>query len=207
MRVSQNLFDYLSQLRSSVFTQNQPATASTTQSQTASKSVGAADQSAVLSDSLARLLESGSPTEPSGGPLQTSGSLTSIDPPITLDPAVSADPGATGGAGTLTHTDPSLTLDPAVPANPNIIGSPAQPNAQPAVQNPTGTKPRGVIRLLQAGHFQGVADIRLRLNNFDELTALSLSAPTPPHGNGKAYDKFLAEYNAQLTPPEVNEVA
>ena len=31
---------------------------------------------------------------------------------------------------------------------------------------------KGVIRLLQEGHFKGVSDVRLRINFFDELTAL-----------------------------------
>ena len=31
---------------------------------------------------------------------------------------------------------------------------------------------RGVLRLLQEGHFKGVADVRLRINFFDELTAM-----------------------------------
>lgn len=34
-----------------------------------------------------------------------------------------------------------------------------------------GGDARGVIRLLQAGHFKGVADVRLRINFFDELQA------------------------------------
>jgi len=39
-------------------------------------------------------------------------------------------------------------------------------------QNDDGTtgKTRGVIRLLEAGHFRGVADVRLRINFFDELS-------------------------------------
>ena len=38
---------------------------------------------------------------------------------------------------------------------------------QPVVSDEPGS--RGVIRLLQAGHFQGVADVRLRINFHDEL--------------------------------------
>ena len=38
---------------------------------------------------------------------------------------------------------------------------------------PHGERPlRGVIGLLQAGHFKGVADVRLRINFFDELAAI-----------------------------------
>ncbi|MHC4645926.1 MAG: hypothetical protein ACYTBJ_10500, partial [Planctomycetota bacterium] len=32
---------------------------------------------------------------------------------------------------------------------------------------------KGVIRLLQEGHFKGVADVRLRINFFDELSAIN----------------------------------
>jgi microcompartment protein CcmK/EutM len=39
-----------------------------------------------------------------------------------------------------------------------------------AVDTPERTK--GVIRLLQEGHFKGVADVRLRMNFFDELSAI-----------------------------------
>jgi len=35
---------------------------------------------------------------------------------------------------------------------------------------------RGVIRLLQQGHFNGVADLRLRINFHDELTAIQTAA-------------------------------
>jgi hypothetical protein len=34
---------------------------------------------------------------------------------------------------------------------------------------------RGVLRLLEAGHFRGVADIRLRINFFDELSANAMA--------------------------------
>ncbi len=36
-----------------------------------------------------------------------------------------------------------------------------------------GAKVKGVVRLLQEGHFKGVADVRLRINFFDELTAIA----------------------------------
>ena len=42
-----------------------------------------------------------------------------------------------------------------------------------ARSTPPGERPlRGVIRLLQEGHFKGVADVRLRINFFDELAAI-----------------------------------
>ena len=48
---------------------------------------------------------------------------------------------------------------------------------------PSGDQPRGVIRLLQEGHFKGVADVRLRINFADELQALesqTLKEDAPP---------------------------
>ena len=39
-----------------------------------------------------------------------------------------------------------------------------------------GGRAKGVLRLLEAGHFNGVADVRLRINFFDELSARSSEA-------------------------------
>lgn len=39
--------------------------------------------------------------------------------------------------------------------------------------------PRGVVRLLLAGHFKGVADVRLRINFYDELAAAESAAVAP----------------------------
>lgn len=47
--------------------------------------------------------------------------------------------------------------------------TPTQPVNQEVVEN---EKVRGVIRLLQEGHFKGVADIRHRINFFEELSAM-----------------------------------
>jgi hypothetical protein len=52
---------------------------------------------------------------------------------------------------------------------------PANTEAKPAPAPTLGEgepKVKGVIRLLQAGHFKGVADVRLRINFFDELQTL-----------------------------------
>ena len=40
-------------------------------------------------------------------------------------------------------------------------------------------KTRGVIRLLEAGHFKGVADVRLRINFFEELSARASANAKP----------------------------
>jgi hypothetical protein len=61
---------------------------------------------------------------------------------------------------------------------------------------------RGVIRLLEAGHFRGVADIRLRLNFADALEGRTLPPLAPPNGNGRAYEKLLAQYNALIRASE-----
>jgi hypothetical protein len=52
------------------------------------------------------------------------------------------------------------------------------PVAEPQVEEPQevengdGEKMRGVIRLLLEGHFKGVADVRLRINFYEELAAI-----------------------------------
>jgi|GEM_PF-1265597 len=43
----------------------------------------------------------------------------------------------------------------------------------------TPEKTRGVIRLLEEGHFKGVADVRLRINFFDELSSRAHHAAQP----------------------------
>ena len=53
---------------------------------------------------------------------------------------------------------------------------------------------RGVLRLLQEGHFKGVADLRLRVNFAEELAGIELPELSAPKGNGKAYEKSLTIY-------------
>ncbi len=59
---------------------------------------------------------------------------------------------------------------------------------------PGANQARGVVRLLEQGHFKGVADVRLRLNFFDRLDHEALPELRPPNGNGRAYDKFVQMY-------------
>jgi hypothetical protein len=50
-----------------------------------------------------------------------------------------------------------------------------EPQTTDAIGEPLDDQPdgqRGVIRLLQEGHFKGVSDLRLRINFFDEIAAL-----------------------------------
>jgi len=71
----------------------------------------------------------------------------------------------------------------------------ASPSASPAPAPPSDTAPEqvtpptpderdsravpGVVRLLEAGHFRGVADVRLRINFFDELSARTMASAQP----------------------------
>lgn len=50
-----------------------------------------------------------------------------------------------------------------------------EPQATNSVADPQGDEPEGqpgVIRLLQEGHFKGVADVRLRTNFFDQISGI-----------------------------------
>jgi hypothetical protein len=55
----------------------------------------------------------------------------------------------------------------------NVNDAPAEKQVAPP---PSGEDRQGVIRLLQEGHFKGVADIRLRINFHEELTGMENAA-------------------------------
>ena len=61
----------------------------------------------------------------------------------------------------------------AKPARQEQSPSPADDTVAPPTQDvdSSNTRAKGVLRLLEAGHFRGVADVRLRINFFDELSA------------------------------------
>ena len=67
-----------------------------------------------------------------------------------------------------TNTSPSLAVTPNV--------APDTPEAPSAVSPPADESPRGVIRLLQEGHFRGVADVRLRINFAEELQGIQAAS-------------------------------
>lgn len=54
----------------------------------------------------------------------------------------------------------------------------------------------GVLRLLEAGHFKGVADVRLRMVFGDQIRDAGIELPelSAPKGKGVAYAKFLEQY-------------
>lgn len=59
----------------------------------------------------------------------------------------------------------------------------------------------GVLRLLEAGHFRGVAALRLAAKFGLPVEPSSLS----PSGKGRAFEKFLAEQQAGSPPPGAAE--
>jgi hypothetical protein len=77
--------------------------------------------------------------------------------------------------------------------------------ASPA-DEPDPDQERGVVRLLMDGHFKGVADVRLRLNFFEQLNHDALPELRPPNGNGRAYGKFVQMYEERRG-DAVDEVA
>jgi hypothetical protein len=106
----------------------------------------------------------------------------------------------------------------------DIINTPAT-SASVAIQNRTSPQPKksespsvtteaspetdapkvpGVVRLLNEGHFKPVADIRLRLN-FADLLDTTVPLQTAENVHGKAYAKFLAQYQQLYGPPEEPE--
>ncbi len=62
---------------------------------------------------------------------------------------------------------------------------------------------KGVLRLLQEGHFKGVADIRLRINFSEELAGAELPELSAARGNGRAYQKFLEIYRGMQNTDDV----
>lgn len=74
-----------------------------------------------------------------------------------------------------------------------------QPRQLPA-QSTVGSdarQERGVIRLLEEGHFRGVADVRLRINFFSELSAKAeqQAAASLPDHVGTVRDQTVASFN------------
>lgn len=88
---------------------------------------------------------------------------------------------------------------------------PVTPPAPSPADLPQDDSPqtKGVIRLLQQGHFQGVADVRLRINFFDELSAIEnaqLKAALGPKAN-ELFDAVAAGLNSlteSLTDEQLN---
>jgi len=92
--------------------------------------------------------------------------------------------------------------------------APEPPESEPEVTSGEkgGGKANGAVsKLNEGGHFKGVADVRLRISHFDNADLEKIDPellPDPEDVPGKAYEKFLAQYqdlyNASLllTEPE-----
>jgi hypothetical protein len=107
------------------------------------------------------------------------------------------------------------------PISPPIVrpqASPKPPESEPEVTagEDGGGKANGVIsKLNKGGHFNAVADIRLRISHFDNEGLDKIDPydpdllPAPEEVPGKAYEKFLdqyrALYDASQTPTEPEE--
>ncbi|HUU17812.1 MAG TPA: hypothetical protein VMW72_11725 [Sedimentisphaerales bacterium] len=90
------------------------------------------------------------------------------------------------------------------------IDEPSPTEPQSDIQNADDTEEdgKGVLRLLQEGHFKGVSDVRLRINFFEQLTAIEagkLQAVAEEKVNGVLesvggiVDTFLAAEENELT--------
>ena len=103
-----------------------------------------------------------------------------------------------------------MQVDGISPANGHAYGlqklHPEEPEAEETAevtgQEPGSEEQKGVIRLLQEGHFKGVADVRLRINFHDELVGIKAAqtqAVTQEkvggvlESVGGVVDSFLAE--------------
>lgn len=76
---------------------------------------------------------------------------------------------------------------------------PIPPAQTPPLEEQLGKtgKAKGVIDKLQTGHFNAVANIRLRIAHFDNPDLEPIDPeplPVPEDVPGKAYEKFLAQY-------------
>lgn len=78
------------------------------------------------------------------------------------------------------HANKTHVASPAVPptAEPPSDAVPQQVT-QPRPDERDGQKVPGVVRLLEAGHFRGVADVRLRINFFDQLSTRATASAQP----------------------------
>ena len=72
-----------------------------------------------------------------------------------------------------------------------------------------GDKSAGVLRLLEAGHFEGVADVRLRINFFEELSARASAAAAPAVRTDAAelIETMNTRINELVTPLATDEAA
>ena len=65
-------------------------------------------------------------------------------------------------------------------------------------------KAKGVLKKLQEpeSHFNGVADLRLRINFENQLQGLTIPPISEPKGGGTAYNRFFEIYESLETTPQ-----
>jgi len=102
------------------------------------------------------------------------------------------------GAQAFPPAEPPGKARKAQAAEPSTVSA-APPDLPPP---PPPPRVRGVIRLLQEGHFQGVADVRLRINFADELAALQSQSNARVTDGGPdpivaAADAVIADFLSQ----------
>jgi hypothetical protein len=94
---------------------------------------------------------------------------------------------------------PAPTIEPASPAPaPRPVGDAAEvPPLDESIPEASLPPNRGdgVLRLLESGHFKGVADVRLRINFFEELSARTQALAAPVVAS--ASDELVAAVRAQ----------
>lgn len=73
------------------------------------------------------------------------------------------------------------------------IAAAAPETVQAGEAQTDGDRAEGVLRLIQAGHFHGVADVRLRINFYDELQQISA------RNTGQALEGGAQELSTNLT--------
>jgi len=96
------------------------------------------------------------------------------------------------------------TQESAVIAAPDAI--PDEPVGAAEEQNDEA-KAKGVLRLLQAGHFQGVADVRLRINFHNEIVAMESEqyAQTAQQGMSDLQSAIGDQMTTLLDNPDLDE--
>ena len=99
-----------------------------------------------------------------------------------------------GQANTLAVTGVTRSGRP-TPSTTVLSSTPTLPAPEDTDTNDKDHTP-GVLRLLEAGHFKGVADIRLRMVFGEQIRDAGMELPelSAPKGKGVAYAKFLEQY-------------
>ncbi|MCP4247040.1 MAG: hypothetical protein GY778_08315 [bacterium] len=106
---------------------------------------------------------------------------------------------ATGRRGQASTSHGIQQAPTAPPAPADLVDATIAPTSDDDQDAQGAEKVRGVIRNLEAGHFKGVADVRLRINFFDELAArASQRAQTTAQAESQQFVATVGEQVDQL---------